>query len=214
MIPLTAEQVMRCTGSTLANAKKYLPFIQGTCKAYDITSRKRLSGFLSQIGHECDGLSVMQESLNYTVEALVERFGRHRISIEDAQKYGRAPGRPANQPMIANLIYGGEWGRKNLGNLEWGHGWKHRGMGGKQLTGLSNQKRCGEAIGEDFVNFPERLLMPVNAMLSAGWFWNDKKLNQVADAGDVERMTELVNGGHNGLEERTALWHAGLEVFA
>lgn len=214
MIPLTAEQVHRCTGATLAKAEEFLPFIQGTCKAYEITSPLSVVGFLSQIGVESEGLAKLEENLNYSVEALLQKFGRHRISEADARKYGRAPGQRANQKMIANTIYGGDWGRKELGNLVFGDGWKHRGMGAKQLTGLDNHRRCGTAIGEDFVNHPERLLMPINAMLSAGWFWSTNRLSALAEARDVRRLTKEVNGGYEGLDRRVALWESGLQVFA
>lgn len=214
MIPLTAEQVMRATGSTLANAERFLPFLQGTCKAYDITSPKRLAGFLSQIGHESQNLSTLEENLNYSVDGLLRTFGRHRINVADAQQYGRKRGQAANQEMIANILYGGDWGRKNLGNTETGDGYRFRGRGLKQLTGRANYMRCGTAIGERFDMWPERLLLPVNAALSAGWFWQSHGCNELADAGDVPALTRKINGGSNGLDERTALWNTGLQVFA
>jgi putative chitinase len=214
MIPLNAAQVQRATGATRANAELFLPFIQGTCKAYSITSPRRIAGFLAQIGVESQGLSKLEENLNYSTEALIKRFGRHRISVEDAQRFGRRPGQRADQQALANTLYGGPWGLKNLGNVKPGDGWRHRGMGAKHLTGLANHRRCGEAIGEDFVGHPERLLLPVNAALSAGWFWADKGLNAIADAGDIERMSLVVNGGTNGLPERIALWNQNLQVFA
>lgn len=214
MIPLTAEQVAKVTGSTLENAQKYLPFIQGTCKAYDITSPRRVVGFLSQIGVESDGLATLTESLNYSTKALIEEFGRHRISAEHANKYGRHSGQKANQEMIANLIYGGKFGREQLGNTEPGDGWRFRGRGLKQLTGRANYAACSLALNEVFVDQPDRVLMPVNAALSAGWFWHTKGLNAIADRGDVDLMTRTVNGGYKGLAQRHALWDAGLEVFA
>jgi predicted chitinase len=39
---------------------------------------------------------------------------------------------------IANIIYGGEWGRKNLGNTQPGDGWRFRGGGLPQITGRAN----------------------------------------------------------------------------
>lgn len=214
MMPLTAEQVQRATGSTLENAALYLPFLQGACKAFDITTPKRLAGFLSQIGHESGGMSRLTESLNYSVDGLLAGFGRHRISEADARKYGRTPQQKANQQALANILYGGEFGRKQLGNTEPGDGWRFRGRGLKQLTGRDNYKRCGNAIGEDLIAFPDRLLAPVNAALSAAWFWNANGLNDLADRGDVPAMTKKINGGDKGLAERTALWHTGLQVFA
>lgn len=214
MIPLTAEQVQRATGSTLANATLYLPFLQGSCKAFDITSPKRLAGFLSQIGHESANLSRLEENLNYSVDGLLRTFGRHRISAADAQQYGRRRGQSANQEQIANILYGGAWGRKNLGNEHAGDGWRFRGRGLKQLTGRANYMRCGAAIGERLEMWPDRLLLPVNAALSAAWFWHANGCNELADAGDVPALTRKINGGSNGLDERTALWHTGLQVFA
>lgn len=214
MIPLTAEQVQRCTGATLDNAELYLPFLQGTCKAYDITSPRRMAGFLSQIGHESQNLSTLEESLNYSVDGLLNTFKRHRISALDCQRFGRRPGHAADQEAIANTVYGGAFGRERLGNTQPGDGWRFKGRGLKQLTGRDNYTRCGYALNEDFITHPDRLLMPVNAALSAGWFWFVNRLNVQADKGDIVAMTKIVNGGENGLGERTALWNAGLQVFA
>lgn len=214
MIPLNAETVQRLTGSTRANAELYLPFLQGTCKAYAITSPRRIVGFLSQIGVESANLSTVVENLNYSVEGLLRTFGRHRISAEDCERYGRKPGRPANRPVIAELVYGGAWGAANLGNIHPGDGANYIGRGLKQLTGRTNYRNCGAALGEDFLSDPERLTLPVNAALSAGWFWSSRGLNELADRGDVVGMTRAVNGGQNGLAQRQALWDAGQAVFA
>jgi putative chitinase len=209
----TPEQLMAATGCTRARAVLYLPFMQGTMKAYEITTPRRAAGFLSQIAHESARLSQLEESLNYSVRGLDPFVRWGRISALDAQKHGRAPGKPADQQAIANLIYGGEWGRKNLGNSQWGDGWRFRGRGLKQLTGRANYTRCGAAIGEDLHNRPERLLMPVNACLSAGWFWKTNGLNEIADRGDIRRMTQVINGGTLGLDERTALYQQGLRAL-
>ena len=214
MIPLDAQTVQRLTGSTRANAELYLPFLQGTCKAYAITSPRRIVGFLSQIGVESANLSTVVEVMNYSVEGLLRTFGRHRISAADCERLGRKPGRPADRAGIANAVYGGEWGAKHLGNTEPGDGARFIGRGLKQLTGRDNYARCGKALGEDFLSQPERLVMPVNAALSAGWFWATNGLNEIADRGDVVEMTLRVNGGRNGLVQRQALWDHGLQVFA
>ena len=209
-----AEQLRVATGCTRERAELYLPFLQGTMKAYAITSQRRMAGFLSQISHESAQLSRLSESLNYSVDGLMRTFGRHRISAADCRRLGRAAGRPAQQDAIANAVYGGRWGLENLGNSEPGDGWRFRGRGLKQLTGRDNYARCGFAIGEDFLSNPDRLLMPVNAALSAGWFWASHRLNEIADRGDVAAMTRVVNGGANGLAERTALFGQALGVFA
>ena len=86
--------------------------------------------------------------------------------------------------------------------------WQIRGL--KQLTGRDNYLRCGQAIGEDLVANPERLVMPVNAALSAGWFWKTNGLNELADRGDVVAMTKRINGGTIGLEQRQKLYAAAM----
>ena len=214
MILQSAQQLQAATGCTKERAELFLPFLQGALKAYEITTPRRMAGFLSQISHESGRLETLEESLNYSADALIKMFGRHRISEADARKYGRTAGQKANQEAIANLIYGGEWGKKNLGNFLWGDGWRFRGRGLKQLTGRSNYDRCGAAIGEDLLNRPERLLMPVNAALSAGWFWKTNGLNEIADRADVPKMTKVINGGALGLTERTALFNQAIGVFA
>lgn len=213
-MPLTPEQIMRSTGARRAEAEQFLPYLQATCKMFSITSPRRLAGFLSQIGHESAGLRILEENLNYSTDALLKMFGRHRITREQAIRYGRRTGQSAHREGIANCIYGGAWGAENLGNVEPGDGWRFRGRGLKQLTGRDNYRRCGAALGLDLLAYPDRLLQPVNAALSAGWFWQSKGLNDAADRGDVRAMTRLVNGGLNGLDQRAALWSAGMEVFA
>lgn len=214
MMLQSVAQLQAATGCAKDRAILFLPFLQGAMKAYEITTPRRVAGFLSQIAHESGKLETLEESLNYSADALIKMFGRHRISEADARKHGRAPGQKANQEAIANLLYGGVWGKENLGNTQWGDGWRFRGRGLKQLTGRANYTRCGLAIGEDLANAPERLLMPVNAALSAGWFWKTNGLNEIADRGDVRQMTKVINGGAIGLPERVALYGKAMEVLA
>lgn len=100
--------------------------------------------------HETGGsFSPGKESLNYTASALKKKFSRERISIADADKYGRKTGQKANQSAIANLIYGGAWGLRNLGNRVFGDGWRYIGRGLVQITGLRNYAIFGIADNPD-----------------------------------------------------------------
>jgi putative chitinase len=183
---------------------------------YQIRDKPVVAAFLSQVGHESGGLSTVVESLNYRVEALLSIFGRHRISEEDARKYGRTPDRPANQEAIANCLYGGSWGSKSLGNTDIGDGWKFRGRGLKQITGRLNHRLCGEGLGLPLLDEPEQLEQPVVAALSAGWFWASRRpmgIEEAAENQDVAKITKLINGGDIGLTQRTALFRRALEVL-
>lgn len=105
-----------------------------------------------------------RESLNYHVNALVANFSRERISLADAQRLGRKAGEGpvpvARQMQIANLIYGGEWGKVNLGNMKPGSGWLYRGGGYPQTTGARNFNEVGKLVGVDLINHPERIIEP------------------------------------------------------
>jgi predicted chitinase len=61
----------------------------------------------------------------------------------------------ANPEAFFNQVYGGEFGRKNLGNTEEGEGFKYRGRGDFQLTGKSNYARYSKLTGVDLVANPE-----------------------------------------------------------
>ena len=100
-----------------------------------------LAHWLGQMFVESAGFTTREENLNYSATSLIRMFGRHRISEADALKFGRTSQHPANQNAIANIIYGGEWGRKKLGNTQPGDGWRYRGGGDKQITGRANY-RC------------------------------------------------------------------------
>lgn len=162
---------------------------------------REIASFLANINIETAGLTRLEESLNYSVDALIAKFGRHRIGIADAKKYGRTAGRPANQEMLANILYGGEFGRKNLGNTQPGDGWKFKGYGPKQLTGRDNQTDFAEAIGISVDQVPAYVRTPEGGMMSAGWFWKSHDLDAKAATPGVADDRKAINGGAFGLAE-------------
>lgn len=85
-----------------------------------------------------------------------------------------------------------------------GDGQKYKGRGYIQLTGRSNYEQFDKFTGGkyDLLNHPERVETPELAMLVAGWFWNRKNLNALADRDDIIGITQRINGGANGLSER------------
>lgn len=170
---------------------------------YRIDTPLRQAHFIAQVGHESNSFNSLRENLNYSVDGLLKTFSRARISEADAKKYGRTDKQPANQEMIANIVYGGDWGLKNLGNSQDGDGWKYRGAGLIQLTGRANFVKANKALNFDLVNRPERVAEDnLIAALAAGWFWEENGLNILADKDDVLAITKKVNGGTNGLDDR------------
>jgi predicted chitinase len=111
----------------------------------------------------------------------------------------------------AGLVYweeiasGSEYeGRKDLGNTQPGDGKRYKGRGPIQITGRSNYKACGTALGLDLINNPTLLIQPQNGFRSAGWYWDSRNINAKADADDILACTRAVNGGTNGFDSRKA----------
>jgi len=96
-------------------------------------------------------------------------------------------------------------GRKDLGNIKEGDGLKFKGRGFIQITGRANYTVLSKDTRIDFLNKPELLEQEPNAMISALWFWNKNKLNDLADKDDCKAITKRVNGGYNGLADRERL---------
>lgn len=105
-------------------------------------------------------------------------------------------------------------GRADLGNVITGDGVRFKGRGLLQVTGRANYAACGVALGLDLLAAPQLLEQTTAACRSAGWFWQSRGLNRLADAGDQERVTRRINGGLNGLAERLALYAAARKVLA
>lgn len=169
--------------------------------AYGVTKPKRVAQFLGNVSHESSGFTRMTESMNYSVEGLLNGFGRHRISARDAKRYGRTKKRRANQKAIANCLYGGEWGRENLGNTQPNDGWVHRGSGPGQVTGAANFKTAADETGIPFDKQPELMRDPEKAMLAALILWQKWGLNELADKGATTAIRKKWNGGRKGLSE-------------
>lgn len=117
--------------------------------------------------HETAGeMCGKEEDLDYSPQRLLEVFGRHRISSAQAHAFGRVKGvRAADQQAIANTIYGGEFGRENLGNTQPNDGWYFRGRGGEHVTGRVNYKKVDDELklGGALMLRPDMLNDPVFA---------------------------------------------------
>jgi putative chitinase len=172
---------------------KWLEPLLETFEKYEINTPKRQACFIGQCMHESGGFKFLRENLNYSAKGLVATWPSRFPNEEYAEEYARKPER------IANKVYSGR-----MGNTEDGDGAKYIGRGLIQLTGKDNYKAVSEALGIDLVANPQLLEEPRYAALSAGWFWNKKGLNALADASDIETMTKRINGGSIGIADRKA----------
>lgn len=94
----------------------------------------------------------VRENMRYSAGRLKQVFSKTRMQ-------GRSPASLAYNPrVLANTVYGGSWGQKNLGNRPGtDDGWNFRGFWIGQITGYRNAKKWGDAMGVDLVNNPALL---------------------------------------------------------
>jgi len=96
-------------------------------------------------------------------------------------------------------------GRIDLGNTEQGDGVRFKGRGLIQLTGRANYEAYGKDRNKDYVSGKNNLLIASDSFLAvdvACWFWKKHLLNEIADTDNIVRITKVINGGENGLEDR------------
>lgn len=188
------EQFQKAADISAGLAARWFPHIDAAMKEFGITAATDQAMFIAQVGHESGGFRQVVESLNYTSGALVAVFGK-RITQQQANALGRTTQQPARQDAIANLVYA-----SRLGNKASGDGWKYRGRGLIQITGLDNYRACGAALKLDLVTKPELLELELQAARSAAWFYTSKGC--MAYGADVYRVTQIINGGLNGIDDR------------
>ena len=91
-----------------------------------------------------------------------------------------------------------------------------------QITWESNYAAFGQwAFGKglitdpnQFVNNPESLSDLQWAGIGAAWYWTIQRptINSLCDNGDVVGVTQLINGGQNGIDDRTARYNQAIAL--
>jgi putative chitinase len=174
--------------------------LKAACRVWGIDTIREVASFLANIAVESRDLRDLSENLNYSVEGLMKTFSRARISAADAQRYGRKPGQPANEQAIANIIYGGKFGREQLGNTQPGDGYKFRGCGPIQITGRGNCQKFANAMRMRVEDVPDYVRTRMGGAMAAGWFWKTHDLDAKAATPGVEDDRKAINGGQLGVD--------------
>ena len=174
---------------------------------WKITTPNRVAAFLAQCAHESTNFTRLEENLNYSWQGLRKIFPRYFPSDSLAQQYHRQP------EKIANRVYDDANRSSKLGNVAPGDGWRYRGRGIIQLTGKSNYLAFAADMGMSLDKVVEYVQTKEGAMESAAWFWNKRNINAPADQGDIEQVSELVNGGTIGLQDRLDKYDKALRIL-
>jgi len=172
----------------------YLEPLNTVAEYYEMNANPaRLAGFIAQTAHESGGYTTIKENLNYSAKGLMGTFKKYFPSEDIANQYAKKPER------IANRVYAN---RMSNGDESSGDGYRFCGRGLIQLTGRANYTKFANDLGMSLEETVAYLETPNGAVSSAGWFWDNNKLNQYCDSGDFVTLTKRINGGTIGLEDR------------
>ena len=171
---------------------------------YDINTPLRVAHFIAQCAHESGNFVFIKENLNYRADSLMKTFKRYFPTLDLAQQYEKKP------EKIANRVYANRMGNSDEAS---GDGWRYCGRGLIQLTGKDNYTFFAGSLGISVEDASEYLATFEGAAQSACWFWESNNLNAVADAGDIKKMTKIINGGYLGLEDRIRHYEHALHVM-
>lgn len=162
-------------------------------------SNARAAHFFGQVSHESGHLKVFSENLNYSAKGLLGTFGKY-FNAATANSYARKP------EAIANKVYANRMGN---GPESSGDGWKFRGRGALQLTGRENYEKFAEFVNDPEVMKNPDLVATKYAFQSAMFYFERNNIWRICDEGTglatIKKVTKLINGGYNGLDERVAL---------
>ena len=200
---LTVEVLQACLPQAKrAHLELFCEGINETFDHFEISTVPRMAMFLAQTAHESGNFSAVEENLHYKAHTLMAFWPKRFQGV--AEQYEMHP------EQIANRAYCDRMGN---GSEACGDGWAYRGRGLLQMTGKDNYSHCGQALGIDLLNNPDSVALNPVAVLSAGWFWDTRKLNIPSDSGDVEHVTKIINGGTIGLAERAAHFNHIISVL-
>jgi predicted chitinase len=107
-------------------------------------------------------------------------------------------------------------GRKDLGNTQRGDGVRYKGRGPIQLTGRSNYRSAGAALGLPLEQNPKMVSETNVGFKTSIWFWNSRRLSSLADANNqssFDQITRRINGGTNGRADRNQYWQKAKRVL-
>ena len=208
---MNQSQFQKAAGISAGLAARWFPHIVAAMKEFGITAAIDQAMFIAQVGHESTGFTQLVESFNYSVAGLNSFVRAGRLTQGQANSLGRRQGEPSlpleRQRAIANLVYS-----KRMGNNGPTDGWFYRGRGLIQTTGLNNYRDCGAALKVDLVKQPELLAQDEYAARSAAWYFVKYGCLKYTD--DLMRVTQITNGGQNGIDDRRVRYLSAKKVLA
>jgi putative chitinase len=173
-------------GIAPTQARIFAEPLHAACVLYGIDTPARVGAFVAQCRVESTNFTDLEESLYYTTPERIRQIWPTRVpNLADASRLTRNP------KALANRVYA-----NRLGNFDEasGDGWRFIGRGLIQLTGRTNYSLAAHATRKPYLDKPELVGQPIDACLTAAWFWHSNGLSKLADAHLIDGITRAVNG--------------------
>jgi putative chitinase len=193
--PMITAATLSLFARQIGDAATHAAALESARLNSSVNTPQRLSHFMGQIYVESAGFTRMEENLHYKDPArLMLLFRAVKDTADAAALIAQGP------QAIANRVYANRLGN---GNEASGDGWRFRGSGYIQLTGRDNYKRFGTKVNMDLAENPDLVRQASTAAQVAFAYWDATGCSPLADAGDVEAITQRVNGiAEAGLQDR------------
>jgi putative chitinase len=173
-------------GLPAALADRFGAPLAAACGHFCIDTPARVAGFFGQCWVESQAFTRLEENLFYdTPERIRAVFPSAVPTLAAAAPLVHNP------PGLADVVYAGKLGN---GDASSGDGWRYRGRGLCGLTGRANYAAAARACEQPYEGMPDRVATPVDAAMTAAWFWSQHGCNAAADRQDWDAITRLWNG--------------------
>ena len=201
---ITLDKVVKATPSAKLRAAVYIQPLNAAMLKWSITTPLRQAAFLAQVIHESGNLTATEENLNYSAAGLVATWPS-RFTLAQAKAYERSP------EKIANKVYANRMGNRDEAS---GDGWKYRGGGLIQLTGKDNHLAYALKADVDLLTVSGYIRTTEGACDVSGWYWATNSLNKLADVGDFDGVSDIINIGRKTQKVGDAIGYAHrLEMY-
>lgn len=200
------EHALKQAGaSSKVDVERIATALRISCLRFGVTGIYPLAHLIAHLAHESGGFFRTVESLVYTPQRLVAVFPK-RVSADMAAMIA------GNEYETAECVYGY---RADLGNDLDGDGFKHRGLFWVQLTGKANQRAFGSYMGLTIEQLWMQRDDPQLNADAACWYFTRLRRGFIdaANANDIVTTTRIINGGLNGLDDRSRRLQAVINAF-
>lgn len=207
---LTTKQLeILCPRLNNATINKLVVLINAKCQEYKMQQGNVFNMFLANLLHESGHFTIYAENMNYSTPQRLVDVWPSRFSIIRVPNKLMAKDYIRNPQLLANTVYALRMGN---GGVSSGDGFRYRGGGFAQITGLDAYKLYSEYLQTkgfefDIKEVAEKVMHDIEfALDSAFWFyciW--KNLEQFALANNFRELCRRWNGGFVGWNDRNAI---------